>query len=72
MEPKYSIQKMQQTEAAQRAVRSKEVADAARGDNIRRWMEEGLDQVKRECIRRRSGVRRIGKSRPLALDHFGY
>ena len=29
MEPKYSIQKMQQTEAAQRAARSKDVADAA-------------------------------------------
>ena len=41
-------------------------------DNIRRWMEEGLDQVKRECIRRRSGVRDIGKSRPLALRYFGY
>lgn len=29
MEPKYSIQKMQQTEAEQRAMRSEEVADAA-------------------------------------------
>ncbi len=28
MEPKYSIQKMQQTEAAQRAARGREVADA--------------------------------------------
>ena len=42
-----------------------------RDDNIGRWMEEGLDRVKRECIRRRSGVRGIGQSRPLALHYFG-
>lgn len=31
MEPKYSIQKMQQTEAEQRAARIVEVADAMKG-----------------------------------------